>query len=214
MNAIARLTATEATRAALTADAAAILRTAVAMQGPPALANTRDHAAHHEAGHAIQHAAEGHHVLGVGVYRRGADWLGGVTVAGPGWRIDSDTDPRADLVRARVLLAGPLAEWLHCASPALGAGVDEIALARGIVASVACKLSIDPEALHTRTVCEVIETFACHRHAFNGLAAALMVHRKVKGFQLLRLLENGGMVNPPGVARCGQASLKQPTRII
>ncbi len=201
MNAIARIKVTDAQRTALTANAAAILQRAVAIQGPAALASTRDHAAHHEAGHAIQYAAEGHHVLSVEVYRRGADWLGGVAVAGPGWRIDHDTDPRADLVRARVLLAGPLGELLHSTRPALGAGVDEMALARSIVGTVACKLSVDADALTTRTVYDVIATLTRHRQALEGLAAALMVNRKVKGFQLARLLERGGMANPPGVAR-------------
>ena len=117
MNAILRLHATDTDHQAMMAEAAGLLEIALAVQGPGALSATRDHAAHHEAGHALQLKVEGHHVLGVEVYRRGTQWVGENVVAGPGWRVDGASDPHADLSRARILLAGPLAELLHRARP-------------------------------------------------------------------------------------------------
>jgi len=187
MNAITGIKTTDAARAYLADDAAALLQTALRFQGPAALLATREHAARHEAGHAIQHAAEGRRVLSVKVFRRGPDWLG-KTTARELWKADQDTDPRADLAQARILLAGPLAEWFNCASPAYGAGMDEVALARGIVLIASRKLQEDCQDLLMGAMAAVVETTKRHRGAFDQLTAVLMRERKVKGFPLRLLL--------------------------
>jgi hypothetical protein len=189
MSAISQLNAKAEDRADLYEDAAYMLRNAIQVQGLAALTCTREHAARHEAGHVIQHKAEGNRVLSVQVYPRGKDWLG-KTNTGKRWRVDHDTDPQADLAQVRILLAGPFAEYSYCANPAFGAGVDELALARRIASTVAFKLGVDFQALLLKAIADTGQPIARHRSAFDAVTAALLIRKKVKGFELLRLLRD------------------------
>jgi len=189
MSAISTLNATPEDRAGLMADAADMLRAAIQFQGVAALVSTREHAARHEAGHTILHKVEGNRVLSVEVYPRGKDWLG-KTNTGKRWRVDHDTDPQADLAQIRVLLAGPFSEYWYCANPAYGAGVDELALARRIASTVAFKLGVDFQALLLNAIADTWHTIARHRSAFDAVTATLLIRKKVKGFELLRLLRD------------------------
>ena len=188
MNAIGRTNTTDAERAFMYDDAAEMLRSALAIQGQAALIANRDHAARHEAGHTVQYTAEGIRVLKVAIFRRGPAWLG-QTNTRVLWRADQDTDPQEDMVQARCLLAGPLAEWFYCPRPALGAGVDEIALARAVVLIAARKTSEDYLDLLKESISRVLKTLEYNRAAFDQLSTALMRTPKIKGFPLLRLLE-------------------------
>jgi hypothetical protein len=178
----------QATRDTLTLDAAGMLSQALQAQGPAALACTREHAARHEAGHACAYLAAGRRLRSVEVYRRGEDWLGWTRADGPGLEVTPDTDPAADLAEARILLAGPLAELTTSTRPALGAGLDEIALARSIAANAAAKLGRDPEELLAWLLAATLALLHKRRPTLDTLSAALLRRRKLKGHDLARLL--------------------------
>ena len=184
MSAIAHTTSHPATRAALNESAADLLGHALTLQGADALACTRQHAAFHEAGHAVMSSASGLRVYSVAVFRRGSDWLGW-TNSGTAWKVGPDPDPLDDLRQARVLMAGPMSEQAFTKKPALGAGLDEIALAKTIIGSTSHKLGIAPDALMMRTMEETLET---HRQTLDALAGALMRKPKLKQIELARLL--------------------------
>ena len=215
MNAIDRLELCPTDRARLTADAHALLDLALRIQGPDALTCTRAHAARHEAGHAIQHLLEGDRVRSVAVFPRCDDWLG-LTLAGRPWAVNRDTAPAADLARARILLAGPLAELLTSARPALGAGLDEIVLAHGIACTVAAKLEQPVEAVLLPLLREVVEALLRNAAALKELTRALLRHRKLKGFELRRLLravvdsDGHRAPRPLGTPRAGPSTLAPP----
>ena len=97
------------------AAALGMARQAFAKEGAIAFLSTRRTAAFHEAGHAVVFAAEGIPVRTVRIFRDhssyGQSWSGRtVEVDAREWRSDSLTPPAKDLRRARVIIAGALAE--------------------------------------------------------------------------------------------------------
>jgi len=181
MNALDRLRfTTPSGRHAIESDARDLLAIALELQASLALVATRQHAAYHEAGHAVAYHAHGRRIRSVRVFELAGEWCG-FTKAGTRWRIDQDTDPAADLIEALICLAGPFAELIFSGHPALGAGVDELALARAIVGSAAGKLGTDPEALMVETVGQVLRLLATYRPAVEAIARRLMRRRKLEG---------------------------------
>jgi ATP-dependent Zn protease len=181
MNAIDRLKfSSPGASESLTEYAGMLLHMAYSIQGARALVCNRDHAATHEAGHTVAHFAHGDRIRSVRVFERGGSWLG-MTRAGKRWRIDPESEPASDLKQARIYLAGPLAEWFYTKSPAFGAGVDEIALARGIVDQVAPKLGVDEVCLMEQTMMQTFETMERHRPALDEIARRLMRRPKLEG---------------------------------
>ncbi|NVZ09527.1 hypothetical protein HW932_09650 [Allochromatium humboldtianum] len=188
MNTIDRLTFTNPdARRAMEADARHLLSLALSAQGPAALACPRRAAALHEAGHVVMYLDHGRRVRSVKIFERDGFWLGMTRAAGRLY-IDEWTHPLADLVEAKILLAGPFAELALSGSPALGAGVDELALARAIVGQASSKLDEDPEHLMTETLTEVLERLRDHRRALDEMAALLQRHRKLSGERVTAVL--------------------------
>jgi ATP-dependent Zn protease len=197
MNQIDRLNfENEGVRASIEDDARDLLRLALAVQGPEALTCDRRHAAYHEAGHAVAYYHEGQRIQAVRVFQRGGFWLG-FTRAGTRWRIGPETDPRADLRDARTLLAGPLSELIFTQRPALGAGVDELALARSIVGNAAHKLDCDPERLMSAVTLEVLLMLREHRDAIEEIARRLMRKPKLDGSIVAAILRAGPSPDSP-----------------
>lgn len=181
MNAIDRLTfADRGDRRAMEADARHLLSLALSAQGPTALACPRRAAALHEAGHCVMYLAHGRRVRSVKIFERDGFWLG-MTRAPGRLHIDEWTHPLADLTEAKITLAGPIAELFLSESPALGAGVDELALARAIVGQAAGKLDENPERLMTETLAEVLERLRDHRAAVEEITDRLERKRKLDG---------------------------------
>lgn len=181
----------QSTRDTLNLDAAGMLSQALQAQGADALSCTREHAARHEAGHACAYLAEHRRLRSVEVYRQGEHWLGWTRADGPGLEVTPDTDPAADLTEARILLAGPLAELTTSKRPALGAGLDEIALARSITAGAAGKIGCPPEELLTALLTATLALLHERRPTLDALTAALLRRRKLKGYELARVLRVG-----------------------
>ena len=186
MSAIETLNMSPASRAALGTDALQLLDLAVSLQGRAALVATRDHAARHEAGHAVAYRAAGQRVLSVAVFKRGDDWLGR-TVAGRAWTVSGSTHPADDLAQAQILLAGPMAEWTGNA-PSLGGGVDEISVARGIASEVARKTGASPEEVMLVLMRSVLSLLREYQPVIDGLADVLARERKIKNPRLARML--------------------------
>ena len=134
----------------------------------------------HEAGHVVMYLDHGRRVRSVKIFERDGFWLGMTRKPGRLY-IDEWTHPLADLVEAKILLAGPFAELALSGSPALGAGVDELALARAIVGQAAGKLDEDPERLMTEALVEVLERLNDHRAAVEEIAERLERKRKLSG---------------------------------
>ena len=192
MNAIDGTHMHPSAREALKQDAKALLRRAMALQGTDALTCTRDHAARHEAGHAVAYLDAGRKLLSVEVFRRGDDWLGWTRAAGPNWKVGPDTDPSADLIEVGILMAGPLSELTTSQKPALGAGLDEISLARSIAAGAAHKIGADPSAVMLGMINITMGMLTANRKTLEALTSALMKRRKLKGLELARVLRVAG----------------------
>ena len=192
MNALDQTHMHPSARAALKQDTRDLLRLAMALQGTDALICSREHAARHEAGHAVAYRDAGRRLLSVEVFRRGEDWLGYTRAAGPNWKVGPDTDPSADLIEVGILLAGPLAELTTSQKPALGAGLDEISLARSIVATAAHKIGADPSVVMLEMISATLDMLALNRKTLDALSSTLMKHRKLKGLELARVLRVAG----------------------
>jgi ATP-dependent Zn protease len=177
----------EETYQRVTEEASFLLSEALRLQGPKALLCERGHAARHEAGHAVGHLVEGRRVRSVEVFQRGDSWLGKTMSIGL-WSIKPDTNPDEDLSRARILLSGPLAELLTSKQPALGGGIDEIVMAKMIIMNAAEKIGRQPDELLLETFLVVIEWIKQYKPIIDKIAHALMRQKKIKGFEISRLL--------------------------
>ncbi|NEV62266.1 hypothetical protein G3446_10255 [Thiorhodococcus minor] len=199
MNAIDRHMMSPADRARLTAEAEDLVTAALEAQGLAALECTRLHAAYHEAGHCIAHHHHGDRLRAVRVFERAGRWLGH-TRAGKRWALTPDSPPTADMAQAQRYLAGPLAELLFSGSPALAAGVDEIALARGIVATVAIKIGVDAAELMDLLIVQTIALLEHHRRALDAIARRLMRKPKLEGDVVTAIIRSA-CAAPAEVAR-------------
>jgi hypothetical protein len=170
-------------------------RDAYAAQGMRAFEAPRSAALVHEAGHAVQHAAEGDEVTSLKIFRRsyadgmGAAW-GGVTFGGESWCADLSSDPRADLKQARILIAGVEAERLFEGKQQFrhGSSLDEVTAFHALIGGAARKLGCDFMALARQEAARVEATLRRHASVVRAIAARLDRHGAIKGERLARLL--------------------------
>ena len=143
------------------AQVRALAMAAEAIQGQDAFATPAKAAAAHEAGHAIQAAAEGVPVSDCRIVRATVPPLGAVrlgeTLGAPAWIAGPTTHPDSDLHVARRQLAGLAGELLlDLRNFRFGSSLDELALSRLQVATAAVKLGADVDRLHHRVTAEVL----------------------------------------------------------
>ena len=150
----------------------------------------RKAAAAHEAGHAINYAANGSHVRSEDFHRSHdgrRHWLG-LTLGGSEWRIAPDTAPDDDLIVARNQVAGVLGEFILIRRISGRSSLDEVVLAQSIVAGAAAKLGIAFEPLMASQIGIVRATLAANRSVLARLAETLHRRCRLRGAALTRLL--------------------------
>lgn len=161
---------------------------AYAVQGVRALKNTQVSAAVHEAGHGVVGQREGAAPTEVRIWREGGEWTGGTRFS---FSLPSDqtTSPEEDLRKARVTLAGMLAELLFDPDYCLGTSVDEISVTCVLVYSAAAKMRRDPDAVFWELARSTAKTLLKNEKTVRAIAEVLMREGVIRSKELAKLLD-------------------------
>ena len=180
--------------AELMARAESLINRAVEREGIKALACSRRAAAHHEAGHAVVHALDGHAVEYVKVKRKQHPrtglvlWLGFTQVRQP-WSATFDTTPEDDLANLAHVAAGFCAEVLFEGPDfALCSSLDEMLMVGNIAAMIAHKTDREPAQVFQAAVLSVLADLHQHAAHVRAIADLLQRDRIVRAARLVKLL--------------------------
>jgi hypothetical protein len=165
---------------------------AVASDGWRGFQTTERTAAYHEAGRAVPYALANirvQHAWIKGVRVKGARTWVGECQAGIPWEVGEQSSLAQDMLFARIILAGWLAEWLFVPEDLrAGSRIDEVRLAGALCATSAHKAGCSQSAMLRNAMDSAIGLLREHESAVRCVAGALIRCRKLDGAQLCRLL--------------------------
>jgi hypothetical protein len=171
--------------------AARIAAAAVERDGPAALVCTRRSTALHEAGHCVICALDGTLPTSTRIWPirhdGGIEWLGR-TEGIPGGRVDEQSSAAADVIIARSLLAGVVAEKMFDPDARSGSSTHEIASALGVNKMIAVKTNRQPVAVWEVILGDIFDGLHAHQDVVFAIAEELMRRHCISKSRLKRLL--------------------------
>jgi hypothetical protein len=169
-----------------------IINQVYSVGGQHAFEATERTAAYHEAGHAVMYGLAGIPVQQVwikGIKINGSLTWVGECVADISWQVSGDSAVAQDLLFARILLAGWLAEYLFVVEDLRkGSSIDEVLLASAICATAAHKAGYAYEQMFCEAVEIAISALCLHERDVRRIAGTLVRCRRLCGARLSRLL--------------------------
>jgi hypothetical protein len=180
-------------RATGAADVTArIAAAAVERDGPAALVCTERSTALHEAGHCVICALDGTLPTSARIWPilhdGGIEWLGR-TEGIPGGRVDEHSPVAADVVIARSLLAGVVAEQTFDPDARSGSSTGEIASAIGVVKVIAHKTGRSPIEMWLEIERGIATSLRTHDKIVRRIANELMCKGSIEARRLQTLLK-------------------------
>jgi hypothetical protein len=164
---------------------------AVERDGPAALVCTRRSTALHEAGHCVICALDGTLPTSTRIWPirhdGGIEWLGR-TEGIPGGRVDEQSSAAADVIIARSLLAGVVAEKMFDPDARSGSSTHEIASALGVNKMIAVKTNRQPVAVWEVILGDIFDGLHAHQDVVFAIAEELMRRQCISKSRLKRLL--------------------------
>jgi hypothetical protein len=178
----------------------ALMDDAYQREGARAFESPREHAALHEAGHAVISQTENIAVKHVRVDDR---WIAGIqcwngfTASNHQVETSPHTTIEQDFLSARMMIAGVVAEQCFLPDFRAGSSLNEVVFGHMIVKNMAAKVrGGDEEQILLMIVNSVATDLQGNERTLRAIAAALMHARIVRGAPLRKLLANVRRVSP------------------